>query len=96
MARTLCNIVFVMCALIGVQGRNFVPVITNFSSLDYRAGLQNWAIAQGRNGEMYIGNNEGVLTYDGYNWTKTPLPENTIARSPVSYTHLTLPTNSRV
>ena len=81
MARTLCNIVVVMCALIGVQGRNFVPVITNFSSLDYRAGLQNWAIAQGRNGEMYIGNNEGVLTYDGYNWTKTPLPENTIARS---------------
>lgn len=81
MTRTLCNFILSVCVVTGVHGNNFVPVISNFSSLDYHAGLQNWAIAQGRNGEMYVGNNEGVLTFDGYNWTKTPLPENTTARS---------------
>lgn len=59
----------------------FVPVVTNYSSLDYDGGLQNWAIDQGENGEIYIGNNRGVLCFDGYNWSLTPLPGNAIARS---------------
>ena len=59
----------------------FVPVVTNYSSLDYEGGLQNWAIDQGENGEIYIGNSRGVLCFDGYNWSLTPLPGNAIARS---------------
>lgn len=64
-----------------VRASYFEPVLTNYSSLVYNAALQNWAIAQGDNGEMYFGNGEGVLTYDGYWWTKHPLPGHAVARS---------------
>ena len=61
---------------------SFVPVVTNYSPKDYQAGLQNWAIAQGAtNGEIYVGNNNGLLSFDGYTWTRHSLPGNQIVRS---------------
>jgi hypothetical protein len=41
------------------------PFIRNFSRLEYRAGTQNWAIAQDQKGFMYFANNEGLLVFDG-------------------------------
>ena len=38
----------------------FMPIVTNYTAKDYQAGLQNWALAQGKNGEMYIGNNSAA------------------------------------
>lgn len=59
----------------------FMPIITNYTTKDYHAGLQNWALGQGRNGEIYIGNNTGLLCYDGYTWNKYQMPGNQIVRS---------------
>ncbi len=59
----------------------FMPIVTNYTTGDYQAGLQNWALAQGANGEMYIGNNSGLLCFDGYTWSKTPMPGNQLVRS---------------
>lgn len=64
-----------------IEGINFVPVITNISSLDYNGGLQNWSITQDDKGVMHFGNNTGMLTYDGYNWTLSRLPNGSIVRS---------------
>lgn len=64
-----------------MQAHLFEPVISNFTSINYEAGLQNWDITQGSNGEMYFGNNEGVLSFDGFWWRKFPLPGNRVARS---------------
>ncbi len=58
-----------------------VPFISNFSKQTYRAGTQNWDFAQDDNGVIYIANNEGVLSYDGDNWKRYPLPNKTIVRS---------------
>ena len=60
---------------------SFMPVIHNYGKADYGAALQNWDITQGSNGEIYIGNGEGVLCFDGYFWSLTPLPSRTVARS---------------
>lgn len=60
---------------------SFMPIIHNYGKADYHAALQNWDIAQGNNGEIYIGNGQGVLCFDGYSWSLTPLPGRTIARS---------------
>ena len=60
---------------------SFMPVIHNYGKADYDAALQNWDITQGSNGEIYIGNGEGVLCFDGYTWSLTPLPSRTVARS---------------
>lgn len=59
----------------------FMPVVTNYTPLEYGAGLQNWALAQGKNGEMYIGNNTGLLCFDGYTWSKYQLPGKQLVRS---------------
>ena len=44
------------------------PIITNFEPEKYNAEDQNWAIAQDDRGLIYIGNNKGVLEWDGSNW----------------------------
>lgn len=64
-----------------MRGDNFIPVISNYSSIDYRGGLQNWAITEGANGEMYFGNRVGVLRYDGQWWDRYPIPGNLLVRS---------------
>lgn len=59
----------------------FIPVVTNFSSLDYNGGLQNWSIAQDDRGTMYFGNNIGLLSFDGYSWDIDKLPGDITCRS---------------
>lgn len=63
------------------QGQIASPQIVNYNSFDYKAGIQNWGVAQGKNGVLYFGNNEGLLSYDGNLWKKYPLPNSTIIRS---------------
>lgn len=77
------SIITVLLALLpSLSGaETFQPVLTNYTSLQYHAGLQNWSVAQDANGLIYIGNNSGVLSFDGYNWNLSPLPGNIIARS---------------
>jgi signal transduction histidine kinase len=45
-----------------------LPFITNFSPKVYRQGPQNFAILQDQTGLLYLGNNNGVVVYDGHNW----------------------------
>jgi signal transduction histidine kinase len=42
--------------------------VHSFGPADYQAAGQNWGIAQDSLGRVYIGNNEGILVYDGANW----------------------------
>lgn len=44
------------------------PVIRNYQKSVYKAGTQNWDIAQDKNGFMYFANNGGLLKFDGFNW----------------------------
>lgn len=44
------------------------PFITTFDSKEYRGGLQNWQFLQDNRGIMYIGNNLGIIQYDGGSW----------------------------
>ncbi len=58
-----------------------LPDVTNYTKQTYIAGLQNWDIKQDKNGIIYAANNEGLLSFDGKNWTLYPLPNKTIVRS---------------
>lgn len=75
--------VYFLFASLGLElsASSFLPIVTNFSAHDYSAGLQNWSCTQGANGEIYIGNNTGLLVYDGYNWNKIEIPGTPIVRS---------------
>jgi len=59
----------------------FIPPIYNYTTGNYKAGNQNWAIAQGSNGVIYIGNNNGLLSFEGVNWKLHPLPNNLSVKS---------------
>ncbi|MBG7631753.1 MAG: response regulator, partial [Bacteroidetes bacterium] len=54
--------------------------VNNFNIKDYKGGNQNWGI-ESVDGEVYIGNNEGLLEFDGLNWYLHELPNKTIVRS---------------
>lgn len=57
------------------------PFITNYSKREYKAANQNWSVAQAPNGIMYFANSEGLLEFDGAEWTLMKLPDATIVRS---------------
>ena len=59
-----------------------LPYIQNFSPKDYGGNPQNWGFVEGENGFIYVANASGaVLEYDGNNWDKIYLSNNSIVRS---------------
>lgn len=58
-----------------------LPPIVKYSPSVYGAGNQNWMIAQDQNRFVFFANNEGLLEYNGSNWTLYPSPNETIIRS---------------
>ena len=58
-----------------------LPPIVKYSPSFYAAGNQNWMIEQAKNHFMYFANNEGLLEFNGSNWSIYPSPNETIMRS---------------
>ena len=58
-----------------------LPPIIKYSQNDYLAGIQNWMISQDSNHYLFFANNEGLLEFNGSNWTLYPTPNQTIMRS---------------
>jgi len=62
------------CVLLLATGANAqsrtggIPLVHNFHTVEYKAGIQNWDIAQDRRGLIYVANNFGLLEYDGNVW----------------------------
>ncbi|RYD90879.1 MAG: transcriptional regulator, partial [Sphingobacteriales bacterium] len=56
-------------------------MIFNYTAEKYKGGVQNWDIAQDKNGLLYFGNKEGLLTFNGKFWNRYPLPNYTVIRS---------------
>ncbi|WP_232302849.1 ligand-binding sensor domain-containing protein [Draconibacterium sediminis] len=69
MKKSLLILLLVFPSLVFSQVKRFgVPNILNYPKADYRAGTQNWGVAQDPNGFMYFANNLGLLRFDGLNW----------------------------
>ena len=63
---------------ISAQG---LPPVTNYSPVDYQAENQNWSLSQSAERLVYAANNQGLLEYNGADWTLYPSPNETIMRS---------------
>lgn len=50
--------------------------IINYERSQYKAGFQNWMMAQADNGWMYYANSTGLLEFDGVNWSLYSIPKN--------------------
>ena len=75
-------LVFGLTSTLAAQQTNIgTPMIQRYSRLDYQGGTQNWGFVQNEQGIVFVANNEGVLEFNGQEWTKHPLPNQTIVRS---------------
>ncbi|GGI27385.1 triple tyrosine motif-containing protein [Pedobacter mendelii] len=76
---------FLICISLNIHAADIksigVPYIENYSKSVYASGNQNWSVAKDKNGVMYFGNTEGLLTFDGRYWQKYKMPNNQIVRS---------------
>lgn len=66
------------------------PLLSNFKPKDYNGGTQNWALIQDQRGVIYVGNNVGILEYDGASWRMIPTSNKAVVRS------LALANNGRI
>lgn len=58
-----------------------LPFIRNFRPRAYGADAQNWCLAQDARGILFVGNNSGVLEYDGVRWRLIPTAKGGVVRS---------------
>ena len=70
-----------LCLMPALRAITYFPKVINYSVNEYKAGNQNWAVTQDREGRIYFGNNRGLLEYDGVRWTLHPLPNHIAVRS---------------
>lgn len=59
----------------------YFPLVKNYQRETYRAGTQTWAITQIPGGTMFFANNDGVLAFNGKDWTLIRLANRSSARS---------------
>ena len=53
----------------------------SLAAKDYGGSPANWSAVQGRDGRIYVGNDEGLLVYDGSVWQRVDLLDGAIIRS---------------
>jgi len=75
----ICCVIALLFCITGNAKVPYIPKIINYSVSDYKAGNQNWAVSQGPGGKMYIGNNRGLLVFDGIHWDLVKLPNNLVS-----------------
>ncbi|MBW4360182.1 triple tyrosine motif-containing protein [Flavobacterium taihuense] len=67
---TLFVLITIPSCFLGQVKKIGLPHIKNYSRSEYKGGTQNWNIDQDKNGNLYFGNNDGLLQFDGSTWNK--------------------------
>lgn len=74
----MCQVKYINLLIINMLGGILIlytqslPPIQSFPMEEYAAGNQNWMLTQGTNNQIYIANNEGVLSFDAERWKLYP------------------------
>jgi len=56
-------------------------LLTNYTTNEYNAHIQNWSVVKDNRGVMYFANYTCILEYDGTNWRKIYTENNTAVRA---------------
>ena len=86
MRKTGFSFLLMLCMALAVSGQEInpgLPLVSNFSTIDYQAGIQNGDVVQDIRGLLYVANNYGLLEYDGSVWNTYPVKNGTKVRSVV-------------
>ena len=60
--------------------------IRNFSAKEYKLQPQNWSVLQDKRGLIYVGNNAGLLEFDGVSWRTIEVPNYSVRSLAVAET----------
>ncbi|MBX3101207.1 MAG: SpoIIE family protein phosphatase [Bacteroidetes bacterium] len=63
-----------MCLAYLAPHAQSLPLRVDYFPQDYNAYELNWAFVQDSHGRLYVGNNDGVLLFDGLRWQLLPTP----------------------
>jgi hypothetical protein len=58
-----------------------IPDLINYKVSEYKAHNQNWSVSQSSDRWMYFANTDGLLCFNGNQWTKNSFDNNKIIRS---------------
>lgn len=58
-----------------------LPEISSYTQEDFKSITQTWGITQDQSGLMYFAGSGGLLEFDGINWKRFTLPNNSVVRS---------------
>jgi ligand-binding sensor domain-containing protein len=58
-----------------------LPFVRTFHTVEYQAGIQNWALTQDKRGILYVANNFGLLEFDGVKWQRYRVKNGTKVRT---------------
>ena len=72
--------VLILFCCVSSRAQNTVH-ITNYNKNEYKGGNQNWDITLSKRGEVFVANNDGLLSFDGAKWSLLNFPTHTIVRS---------------
>ena len=61
--------------------KDYSPVIIYYPRNEYHSKSQNWSVVSDKKGNIYFGNNDGLLEYDGFNWKMHKHPNTVNTRS---------------
>lgn len=79
-SRVSCVVVTAILFLMPLFGQE-IPPVQFFTPQDYKADDQNWSISQGEDKIIYVGNNKGLLEFNGARWKLNKTPNQSIVRS---------------
>ncbi len=74
-------------SLAAATARAAGPAVVNLLPSDYAAANKNWAVAEDDRGTLYVGNDMGLLEFDGLHWRLHALPRAPIVRSVAPLSH---------
>jgi DNA-binding CsgD family transcriptional regulator len=77
---TICLLIFLQATSAIAQIINR-PFVINYTKKIYQADNQNWSVTTGWDELVYIGNNQGLLEFDGANWNLYKMPGQMVVRS---------------
>ena len=84
-AYILCLLLQISYSALSQPNKHGISAITNYPHHITNGSEQNWAITQDSRGIVYVGNDDkGVLEYDGSEWRKIPVLNNSTVRSLVT------------
>lgn len=75
-----CVVLFIL-QFASVFGQSSSFIVSQFSKNEYHAGSQNWSVDVDDQGFVYVGNNDGLLVFNGVKWELYQYPGQSIVRS---------------